>query len=88
MNHADIIALIKKIITKFLKFEMSIYLKKIDAAKKKNVLIDFLKELHKMRIIESYEQNYSIFWRVNEKSTDVITNALKIKMIDYLSAIV
>lgn len=85
MNHADIIALIKKIITKFLKFEMSIYMEKIDNAKKKNVLIDFFKELHRMRIIESYEQNYSIFWRVNEKDASNIANVLKLKMIDYLS---
>lgn len=88
MNHADIIALIKKIITKFLKFEMSIYMEKIDNAKQKNVLIDFLRELHRMRIIESYERNYSIFWIVNEKDASNIANVLKLKMIDDISAIV
>lgn len=87
MNHADIIALIKKIITKFLKTEFSIYIKKLEVSDMKKILIDFLRELHKMRIIESYEQNYSIYWRVNEKDASNIANVLKLKMIDDISAI-
>lgn len=87
MSHADIIALIKKIITKFLKTEFSIYIKKLEVSDMKKLLIDFLRELHRMRIIESYEKNYSIYWHITEKSTDVIANALKIKMIDDISAI-
>lgn len=84
MKHSDIIKLIKNIITKFLSSEFSIYIKKIDESDSRKILINFLRELNKVGIIESYEKNYSIYWRINEKSTDMIANALKLKMIEDL----
>ena len=47
------------------------------------ILTHLIQSLHKYRIIETVEHNYSVFWIINEKTPDVWSGVIRNTLQDF-----
>ena len=74
---------IKSILKNKLSDEFRLFLENTNL-NSKNIMILFISALNKYQIIEMIEKDYSVWWKINEKSADVWSALLKNAMIDSL----
>lgn len=84
-THRQIINAIKDIIKNNLSDEFRLFLENTNL-NSKQILTMFVHELIKYNVIEMIEKDYSIWWKINEKSPDVWSGLLKNTMIDSLKS--
>ena len=76
---------IKSILKNKLSDEFRLFLENTNL-NSKQIMTMFVHNLNKYQIIEMIEKDYSVWWKINEKSTDVWSALLKNAMIDSLKS--